>query len=382
VTRRRATQRRVAVVTGTRAEYGLLQPVMGAIAGRRGLHLDVIAVGMHLLPKFGRTVRAIERDGWPIAARVTMQAGDDTLGDAARGLGRGVTGVADALDRLGSDIVVVLGDRIEALAGALAAATSGRVLAHIHGGDVAPGEFDDSIRHAITKLAHVHLAATRSAARRIVRLGERCAHVHVVGAPGLDRLRALRADADVPRRQRGQALMIYHAWGRNADVERKAAAAILAACRAAKLHVTAVYPNSDGGHAGVIAALDAAKSAWPRDALRVVRNLDRDAYLRALIGAEVLVGNSSSGLIEAPFAGTPTVNVGGRQAGREPGGRSIVHVGESRVAIRRGIEAARRMRPRAGGRTVYGDGRAGERIADILAALRIDEDLVRKVITY
>jgi UDP-hydrolysing UDP-N-acetyl-D-glucosamine 2-epimerase len=176
-------RKRVAVITGTRAEYGLLKSPIAAIATHPRLELQLVVTGMHLLRKFGHTIDDIRADGWRIAARVPMQSGRDDS--------TGVAGIARFIEQAGTDIVVVLGDRIEAMAGALAAVTTGRVLAHIHGGDVALGDFDESLRHAITKLAHVHLTATRQSMRRVVRMGESPEHVHCVGAPGLDRLREI-----------------------------------------------------------------------------------------------------------------------------------------------------------------------------------------------
>lgn len=375
--------RRIAVVTGTRAEYGLLKSTMRAIAADPRLKLQVVATGMHLLRKFGHTVDEIVRDGWRIDARVAMQPGADAPLDQATGLARGVAGLARYFAVARTDMVVVLGDRIEALAGALAAVTTGRLVAHIHGGDVAPGDFDDALRHAITKLAHVHLAATREAARRIVRMGENPRSVHVVGAPGLDRLRELLAERGGMRAAgpTGQALVIYHAWGRPAAVEARTMDALLRAVAARGLRRLILYPNSDRGHRGVLQALARHARRYPRD-VEVVRSLPRDAYLRALLAADVLVGNSSSGIIEAPLAGTPSVNVGQRQAGRQVGGRSVVQVGETYAAIRAGLAAALRMRTRAARQTVYGDGRAGERIARILARVPIGPEAARKLICY
>jgi UDP-hydrolysing UDP-N-acetyl-D-glucosamine 2-epimerase len=375
--------RRIAVVTGTRAEYGLLKSTMQAIAADPRLKLQVVVTGMHLLRKFGHTVDEIVRDGWRIDARVAMQSGSDAPLDQATGLARGVAGLARFFRAARTDIVVVLGDRIEALAGALAAVTTGRLVAHIHGGDVASGDFDDALRHAITKLAHVHLAATRDAARRIVRMGEDPRSVHVVGAPGLDRLRELVAERRRPRASgaAGQALVIYHAWGRPAAVEARTMDALLRAVAERGLRRLILYPNSDRGHRGVLQALARHARRHARD-VEVVRSLPRDAYLRALLAADVLVGNSSSGIIEAPLAGTPSVNVGQRQAGRQVGGRSVVQVGEPYAAVRAGLAAALRLRTHAGGRTVYGDGRAGARIARILARVPIGPGAARKLICY
>lgn len=370
-TRRSGARRRVAVVTGTRAEYGVLRSTIAAIAGQKSLELQLLVTGMHLLPRFGRTVRDIERDGWPIAARVAMQRGDDSPADQAEGLARGVAGIARFLEQAGTDIVLVLGDRIEALAGALAAVTTGRVLAHVHGGDVAPGDFDDSVRHAITKLAHLHFVATRRSQQRVLKLGEQRRRVFRVGAPGLDELRPVVAR--LGRRPRvDEALVVFHASGRPAERERRAMEWVLGAVREAGLRRRVILPNTDRGHAGVLEAIDAHLRASGRGEVEVHRSLPRDEYIRRLAAARLLIGNSSSGIIEAPLAGTPAVDVGRRQAGRERGGPGVVHCEENAAAIRRAVQRALRLRLKAGGRTVYGDGRAGERIARLLATMQLD----------
>ncbi len=387
-------KRRIAVITGTRAEYGLLVSTMRAIRANPRLELQLVVTGMHLLRKFGHTVDDIIADGWRVDARVPMQSGSDRPLDQATGLARGVAGIARFLHAAHSDVVVVLGDRIEALAGALAAVTTGRWLAHIHGGDVAPGDFDDSLRHAITKLAHVHFAATSDAARRIVRMGEDPARVHVVGAPGLDRLRELMdrtARRGSPRSAlrclpfepaEPYALILYHAWGRPSAVEERTMSAILTACQSAGLARIILYPNTDRGHTGVLRAIDRHRRRSRPGQVRVFRSLPRDQYLQLLIAARLLVGNSSSGIIEAPLAGTPSVNVGGRQAGRLVAGPSVIQTPESPTAIRKAIRAALRMPVKAGRKTVYGDGFAGRRIAALLDRLPMSCPPAPKTITY
>lgn len=378
--RRGRRRKRIAVVTGTRAEYGLLQSTLEAMRGTRGLDVRLIVAGMHLLPAFGRTERQIAADGWPIAARVRMQRGDDSPCDQAEGLGRGVAGIGRYLVAADVDVVLVLGDRIEALAGALAGVTTGRIVAHVHGGDVAPGDFDDSLRHAITKLAHVHFPATRQAARRIVRMGERAEHVHCVGAPGLDRLRALIEVAGAGNAQ--QAIVIQHACGRPPQVERRVAARVLRAVAAAGLRRLIIWPNSDRGHRGVVAAIREHERRSRAGEVLVHKSVPRDAFLAELIAARVLVGNSSAGIIEAPFAGTASVDVGARQEGRQPGGPSVVRVGERYEEIVAGLRAALRKRPTTGRAGVYGDGTAGARIARWLAELDIMPALICKRISY
>ena len=375
-------RRRVAVVTGTRAEYGLLRSALRAIDAHPRLRLQLVVAGMHLLKKFGRTVDEIAADGWQVDARVPMQAGRDDDLDQAVGLSRGLAGMARFFEEAATDVVVVLGDRVEAMAGALAGATTGCLVAHVHGGDVAPGDLDEGFRHAITKLAHLHLPATRQAAHRIIRLGERPEHVHVVGAPGLDRLLELLGSCG-QRRHRKQpwALVLQHPTGRSPQRERRTMACILRAVTDSRLRPVVIYPNSDRGHTGIIAAIEAAIGRG-NGSLRVERSLARDDYLRLLADVRVLVGNSSSGIIEAASAGTPVVNIGDRQAGRQRSGRSVIDCGEMRDQIRSAIAEALKRRPRIGTRTCYGDGGAGQRIAEVLARAEIDRHLRRKQITY
>ncbi len=375
-------RRRIAVVTGTRSEFGVLRSVLTAIAAQPGLELQLAVTGMHLLRGFGYTAAEIARDGWKIDARVPMQAGGDDPLDQARGLARGVAGLARYFERAHADVVLVLGDRIEAMAGALAAVTTGRILAHVHGGDVAPGDFDEGLRHAITKLAHLHFAATRRSAQRILRMGEPRRHVFCVGGPGLDRLRELIVEAGPRKRASGLALVLFHASGRPAAVERRAMDAVLGGVAATGLRRRIIYPNTDRGYRGVLAAIARHARAARGGAVSVVRSLPRDAFLRALLEADVIVGNSSSGIIEAPLAGTPSVDVGARQRGREAGGPSVIHCAERPTDVAAAVRRALRLPRRRGGRSVYGDGRAGQRIAQLLARIAANDALRKKRITY
>ena len=375
-------RRRIAVVTGTRAEYGLLRSTMEAIHRRRDLKLQTVVTGMHLLKKFGRTIDEIVRDGRSIDARIKMQAGDDSPLDQSAGLSRGVAGIARFLQDAETDVVVVLGDRIEAMAGALAAVTTGKLLAHIHGGDIAPGDLDESLRHAITKLAHVHLAATRRARQRIIRMGEAPARAHWVGAPGLDRLRELIDEHHRLPTPTGRAIVVHHARGRSAAHEKRTMTSVLRAVEAAGLATIIIYPNTDRGHTGILEAIDAYRRRAAPGQVQVVRSLDRDDYLRLLIDADVMVGNSSSGVIEAPTAGTPSVNVGPRQRGRERGGGSVLDTEENFASVRDALRRALLKRPRRGGPSVYGTGRVGPKIAATVAQIPLDAAFRHKLNTY
>lgn len=383
------------MITGTRAEWGLLEPVLSAMRKRRRLDARVIVTGMHLLKKFGSTVNVIREAGWPIAAEVKMQTGRDSVAAEAAVLARGIAGIGAALEAMDAEIVLVLGDRIEAFAGACAAAVGRRVLAHIHGGDQAPGDVDDVLRNAITRLAHVHLAASREAAVRLRKMGEDPKRIHVVGAPGLDDIRvfmaAERKDARAtdawlakhlgPLAERPYAVVLQHPCGRTAEAEGRTMQHILQAVHRSGLAGVVIYPNSDPGHSGIVREIAALKNDphW-----RIFRSLPRQDYLRLLSRAAVLVGNSSGGIIESASLGLYVVNVGPRQHGRLRCGKNVIDVGESTDAIVHGLcralsEPALRMSRSV---SVYGDGRSGERIARVLEGLIITASVRHKSLTF
>jgi len=393
MTRAKAKRRRVAMITGTRAEFGALETVLRAAHECKGLDPKLIVTGMHLLPKFGRTIDQIRDGGWRIDATVPMQTGRDEPGAEALAVARGIAGIAKAITRLDGDIVVVLGDRIEAFAGAAAATCGRRVLAHIHGGDRALGDVDDALRNAITRLAHVHLVASKDAADRLRRMGEAPSRIHRVGAPGLDDIRRFRQAERANRRRSDRrlrellgllaetpfAVVVHHPRGRSARLEAATCRQIVAAVEQCELAGVAIFPNSDPGHQGIIDVLSGLKR-HPR--WRIFRSLPREDYLRLLSRSTVLVGNSSSGIIESASLGTNAVNIGPRQSGRLRCGSSVIDAGETRQAIVRAIrQAIRRPKP-ATGRSVYGNGTSGQRIVEVLENLKITPSLLQKQLMY
>lgn len=366
---------RVAVVTGSRAEYGLLRPVMRAIRKYRDLRLQTLVVGTHLLPP-QRTIDEVAAE-FTIDMTVEMQRPGETGRVAdARALGRGVTGIAEALDHLRPDVVVVLGDRIEALAGASAAAVAGIRVAHIHGGDRAEGIADESIRHAITKLAHIHFVATARSAERVISMGEEPRTVHLVGSPALDDLSGFPPLSDEAYESLGRPEIVFllHPLGRAEHVEFEVARTVLSACMDGG-STLALDPNFDSGREGIIRAIESL--GCPRRP-----HLPRPQFIGLLKRARLLVGNSSAGLIEAAALRLPCVNVGSRQAGRDRAG-NVFDVEDDRdeSALARAIMKALNS-PRSTGRHPYGEGRAGERIAAILASFEPDVHPLNKRITY
>ncbi|BAM02522.1 UDP-N-acetylglucosamine 2-epimerase [Phycisphaera mikurensis] len=357
------TPRTVALVTGTRAEWGLLRTVAHAVEAHPRLTLRLIAAGTHLI-----TGSRVDLD-LPVAAEVPMQrAGEVGRGADAAALGRGVSGFAAAFARLNPCFVVVLGDRIEAFAAAAAASVAGHRVAHLHGGDRAEGVADEAMRHAITKLAHVHLPATATSRRRVLALGEPEAAVHVVGSPAVDGLDAIPAAAEGP-----EVVVLQHpVGGTDAQEERRMAATLGAT---AGLRRVVLLPNHDPGRAGVAAAI--ARHADPAE---VVEHLPRPAFIGLLKRARLLVGNSSAGLIEAAACRCAAVDVGPRQAGRERPAHAR-HADHAEAAIREAMAHARAF-DFNGFAHPYGDGRTGGRVADLLADVPLHRIPLRKHCTF
>lgn len=371
----------ICIVTGSRAEFGLLRPVMRAVAAHKSLRLQVIIAGSHLLPP--GTGKEVEAEfGKHVADVVPMQgqASPRTRQLDALDTAEGMSGFASAFGHIRPEWVVVLGDRIEAFAAAAAASIGGYGLCHIHGGDRAEGVADEAMRHAISKLAHLHCAATASSAARLVKMGEPKARVHTVGSPAIDGLAEMaKANGPLGWERDGGAesmpdiVLLQHPAGLGERVERAWARAAVAACdRAAQRGVLALEPNYDAGREAISAVL-ADKMAQPAAKARtpwvLAEHLPRGAFVGTLAGLAasggVLVGNSSAGLIEAAALGTAVVNLGPRQAGRECAGNVVDVAKADAGAIAAAIAAVRRRKLRPA--KLYGDGHAGERIAALLA---------------
>lgn len=345
------------MVTGTRAEYGLLEPVLRAIEAHPALKLALIVTGTHLISGTARDV------AFPIHARVPMQkAGEATRAGDVQALGRGIAGMGKVFAGLRPDAVVVLGDRVEVLAAAAAASVGGHLLVHIHGGDRADGVADEAMRHAVSKLAHVHLPATAQSRRRLIRMGENAGCVFVVGSPAIDGLAEVEAEANGP-----ELIVLQHPIGAaDADEQRWMSATLRATRKYSRL---VLMPNHDPGRGGIVAAIRSAK-------VDAVDHLPRQAFLAQLKGARAIVGNSSAGLIEAAALRTACVNVGPRQAGREsPGNVVACDYGEQQVKA--AIDEALSLDLRRS-RHPYGRGDSGERIAQLLATLCLESIPLRK----
>lgn len=358
-------QRRIiAIVTGTRAEFGLLKPVMRAVGDHRHLVLQTWVTGTHLTTDSLADIRAA---GFAVDAKVLMQRRGETGREAdIAALGRGVTGFGKLIAKTKPTVVVVLGDRIEAFAAATAGHLANVHVAHLHGGDRAQGVADESLRHAISKLSHLHFPATGASRRRLLRMGERPEVVFNVGSPAIDGLRQVKAAVDGP-----QVIVMQHPVGGGDDDERQWMAGTLAATAGGKRLV--MMPNHDPGRQGICQAIKQA-------GVQAIDHLPRERFLSLLKGAQMMVGNSSAGLIEAAALKTPAVNVGPRQAGRERP-KSVVDCDYGQRAVAEAMQRVKALDLK-GMQHPYGHGRAGERVAERLAAVDLRQISLHKQNRY
>ncbi|MGO8921294.1 MAG: UDP-N-acetylglucosamine 2-epimerase [Stellaceae bacterium] len=376
-------RRKICVVSGGRADYGLLYWPMREIAAVPQFELQLAVTGMHLAPEFGATLETIARDGFRIDAKVEMLLASDTPVAIAKSIGLGVIGFADALDRLKPDLLLLLGDRFEILAAAQAALVARLPVAHLCGGDVTEGAFDEAIRHAITKMAHLHFATNEAAARRLRQLGEDPRRVFAVGSPGIDYLlRAPPLSDDELARATGLdpgkrlLLVTFHPATLGAGVALDELEELLAALAALGSDVQLVFtrPNADTDGRALAQRLERFVAAQAN--ARLFAALGARVYGGLLRRAEAVIGNSSSGLYEAPSVGTPTVDIGDRQQGRLKA-ESVISCPPERGAIALAIAEALRRGKRAVANP-YGAGDSARRIVEILAAIGDFRALTKK----
>lgn len=375
--------RRLLYLTGTRADFGLMARTLQLVDQDPALELSLAVTGMHLSPLFGETITDVRASGLPIAAELPVTLEDGTPLESAQAVASILAGLSAHMDRERPDALVLLGDRGEMLAGAIAAVHLNVPIFHLHGGERS-GTIDESIRHAISKLAHYHFTSTRGAWERLVRMGEDPAHVFVTGAPGLDDTLAAQpksraeifAEFDLdPDRTTG--LMVFHPVVQSEAEAGTQVETLLQAALDSDLQLIALAPNSDAGSQHIRAAL-ARFEDHPK--LRLRTHLARGAYLALMARVDVMLGNSSSGILEAASFGTPVVNAGDRQTGRERNSNTI-DVPVEAQAVRRAIAAALEH-GRHDGSNIYGDGHAAPRIRDLLRDLPLSPDLLNKIIRY
>lgn len=374
--------KKICVVTGTRADYGLLYWLMREIEESSCFELQVVVTGMHLSPEFGSTWEVIRDDGFSISAKIPISLADDGPADIARATGEATMGFANVLGDLSPDLLVLLGDRYEALAASTAASIHCLPIAHFHGGETTEGAFDEAFRHAITKMSYLHFTSAEEHRRRVIQLGEVPERVFNVGAMGLDNI----AKCELLERETFEEAIGFSLNEENVLVtfhpvtlEKNSGdqfAMLLAALEARpELGVIFTKPNSDSGNHAISRQIDEFVAAHP-DRSVAHTNLGQLRYLSALKHVDAVVGNSSSGLIEVPCFGIATVNIGGRQKGRLAGS-SVLHCEVTAEAIGQALKQALEQDFSAA-ENPYGTAGAAERSIAILKSQALD-GTVRKL---
>lgn len=373
--------RKIAVFTGTRAEYGLLYWLLKDIEAAADMQLQLLVSGAHLAPEFGLTVEQIKKDGFTVTEQVDMLLASDSAVGTVKSLGLGVMGYGEALARMQPEVLVILGDRYEALGAAQAALLMRIPILHIHGGEITEGAYDDAIRHAISKMSLLHATATESYRQRVIQLGEQPDRVVSVGAIGLDHLQRssfisvaqLSQSLAFDLNGNDYAVFTYHPVTLADEPAESTFAAITQALDAyPELKVIMTYPNADEGGRKIIPLIEQYASLHPKR-IKVVPSLGQQRYLSAVKHAAVVIGNSSSGIIEVPSFAVPTVNIGARQQGRIAA-CSVLHCGVSREAITVTIGKALELKQSGQLADVvnpYGQGNAVKKIMMMLRTVQL-----------
>ena len=376
-------KRRIAVVTTSRADYSHLYWPLVDLQRHPDIELGVIAMGAHLSPEFGNTVNEIEKDGFPIVARIECLLSSDTDTGMAKTIGLATLGLADALTAWRPDLLLLIADRYEMLAPASVAVALRIPIAHIEGGEVSQGAIDDAVRNALTKLSHLHFTSTALARKRVIAMGEEPWRVHHAGAPSLDHLRRskLRSREELQQRlnldlDQPTLLIAFHPVTIHRETTDESDA-LFDALAHIDGQILFVYPNSDAGSRQLIERTQA--FAADRVLTRIFVNLDAVTYWSLMPHVNAMIGNSSSGIMEAASFALPVVNIGMRQQGRERA-VNIIDAPASTPAILTAIKQACTLEFRgslAGMSNPYGDGHAAERIVEQLATVDLDSLLIK-----
>ena len=378
------TSRKIAVVTTSRADYGHLYWTLKELKNRPGINLQLIALGAHFSPEFGNTFKEIEADEFTIDQRVECLLSSDSDVGMAKTIGVAAIGLADVLGRTRPDLLLLIADRYEMLAPASVALALRIPIAHIEGGDVSEGAIDDAVRNALTKMSHIHFTTNENSRLRVLAMGEEAWRVHLVGSPSLDNLRRRELisreelEADLGLKFNQQTIVVaYHPVTLARDTVSEADAAF-AALERIQQQIIFCYPNSDAGSHQLIERTRAFCAVRPNAHLFV--NLNHLKYWSLLCYSDLLLGNSSSGIMETPSLALPTVNVGMRQKGREQA-CNVLNAAPDTDSILQMIEKGLNVDFREslkGMTNPYGDGHASERIVEILCNVTLGDELLVK----
>ena len=379
--------RKICLVTGTRAEYGLSLPILRAIESHPDLELQLVVTGMHLLSCCGNTIDLIKKDGFKIDHIIETLPENKADGAVmANAIGKTILGLTKYFKKAKPDIVIAMTDLGFTLATAIVGAHMNISVAHVHGGEVS-GSVDELVRHATTKLSHIHFAASKKSAERIVKMGEEPWRVHIVGAPGLDAIlhddfydeKTIREKYSLS--DGNYIVLVQHPVSTESYQSGEYFKNTLKAVESFGIQTILIYPNADAGSKDIIEIIESNNNKM----VKSYKNLPRKDYLSLLKYASVLVGNSSSGVLEAPSFKLPVVNIGSRQYGREVA-ENVVSVDYNLEDIKSAIYFVlndKEFKKKAQNCvSPYGDGMAGKKIVEILAGMQIDKKLLKKLITY
>lgn len=384
-------RRKILAVTGIRSDYDLMTPVFKAIQNHSELELQLIVTGAHLSHSYGYTVEEIKKDGFVIADQIESLLNSDLTSGRVKGLAIQLQGMIQTVERVNPDILLVLGDREESMTTALVGAYMNIPVAHVAGGDRVIGNVDDQVRHAVSKLAHIHFTTNQESAERLIKLGEESFRVFNTGNPGLDRLKEvplltrkeLSAKLDFTLdEEEPLILLIQHVISTEVEQAYEQMKITLDAVKEMGVKTIISYPNSDAGGQQMIRAINEYASL---PFIHVQKNIPRLEFINIMRQSNCMLGNSSAGILEAPFLRLPVVNVGNRQKGRLHA-NNIQFVSHDRLEIRKAVEKALYNKSYLyeieQGTNPYGDGNSALKIANILAKITIDEKLLIKEITY
>jgi len=375
--------RKICYISGTRADFGLMKNALQAIDLDKDLDLEVILTGMHLLKEYGNTYQEINKSGLKISGRVEVELSGDSGSQMSKALGAQIIGFTKILESNKPDIVLLLGDRGEMLAGAITALHLNIPIVHIHGGELS-GTIDEHIRHAISKLAHYHFTATNCSKERLIKMGEEAGNIYVTGAPGLDEIRSSKLikrndllekyciDSMEPF-----ALLLLHPVVQQLENTKIQVIEIVESMLSSNKQILALMPNADAGGRTISSVL---KKYEMQGKIKTAVHIERLEFLSLLSEAEFLAGNSSCGIIEAASLGTRVLNIGNRQNFRERSD-NIVDVTTDKPAIVDGLIRVKRMNSKTFN-NIYGDGRSSNRITSLLKSVSLNPIILEKVNAY
>ena len=375
--------RKICYITGTRADFGLMTNALQAIEQDSDLELEIIVTGMHLLPKYGNTHKEISDSGFKIVGNVEVDLSGASGSQMSIALGDQIIGITKVLEANEPDVILLLGDRGEMLAGAIVGIHLNIPVVHIHGGELS-GTVDESIRHAISKMSHYHFTATNNSKSRLIKMGELSDNIFVIGAPGLDEIstttlipkEALFSQYNIDS-NRPFMLLLFHPVVQHVNDIREQIVTVIESLISFDMKVLALMPNADAG-GGVIAST--LKEYKEKNKIQITTHVTRKIFLSLVSSAEVLVGNSSSGIIEAASLGTPVVNIGSRQNLRKRS-NNVVDVSIEKSQIINGINKAMLLN-KSLFKNVYGDGKSSKRIVNLLKDLDLNPKILDKVNAY